>query len=63
MKKYRCKVYWEMCGEVEVMAENKGAAMKLAVDAPLPPSSEQSYVMDSANVDPMDVVEIKSRNL
>jgi hypothetical protein len=59
MKKYRCKVYWEMCGEVEVEAENKGAAMRLAVDAPLPPSDEQTYVDDSANVELMDVVEIK----
>jgi hypothetical protein len=60
MKKYRCKVYWEMCGEVTVKAVDETSACLKAMDAPLPSSDEQSYVSDSANCDPdTDVVEIK----
>jgi len=51
--KFRVKLYWEMCGEVEVEADSVDQAIEKAVDGPLPQSSE--YVMDSANADPIDV--------
>jgi hypothetical protein len=51
--KFRVKLYWEMCGEVEVEADSVDQAMQKAIDGPLPESSE--YVSDSANVDPIDV--------
>ena len=59
MKKYRCKVYWEMCGEVEVEAPTKKSAYTMAMDAKLPTGKGIEYVPDSFNIDPMDVVEIK----
>jgi len=58
-KLFRVKVYWEMCGEVEVKAYSKKHAAQVAIDAPLPSSSDWQYVPDSANVDDeMDVYEI-----
>ncbi len=58
-KKYRVKLYWEMCAEVEVEAPNKAAAAELAKDGPLPSSDNWQYVPDSANVDEtMDVQKI-----
>lgn len=57
--KYRVKLYWEMCAEVEVEAPNKKAAIQAAIDGPLPSCDIQEYVPDSANADPMDVVRIK----
>lgn len=50
-KKYRVKLYWEMCAEVEVEAPNKAAAAQAAIDGPLPSSDGWQYVPDSANVD------------
>jgi len=63
MKKFKVKVYWEMCGEVEVEANSPAEAAKLAIDAPLPSSDNQEYVSDSANVDEeLDVVEVDVAN-
>lgn len=59
MKKYRVKLYWEMCAEVEVEAPNKKVAAQMAIDGPLPSCDIQEYVSDSANVDPMDVQQVK----
>lgn len=56
MKKYICKVYWEMCGEVEVEANGETEASLKALLAPLPKSGE--YVCDSINCDPDSDVEV-----
>ncbi len=56
MPKFRVKLYWEMCGEVEVDAATADEAQQKAIDGPLPESSE--YVSDSANVDPIDVTQV-----
>jgi hypothetical protein len=59
-KTYRVKVYWEMCGEVEVKAYSRTHAKQEALEAPLPESGTWEYVADSANVDKeLDVQEIK----
>jgi hypothetical protein len=52
-----CKVYWEMCGEVEVEADTVEEAATKAMDAPLPTSAE--YVPDSINCDPETDVRAK----
>lgn len=60
-KKYRAKVYWEMCSEVEVWARDKASGIAAAVEAPLPSSDTWEYVPDSANVDEeLDIHEIEA---
>jgi len=54
--KYNCKVYWEMCGEVEVEANGETEASEKAMNAPLPVASE--YVIDSINCDPDSDVQV-----
>lgn len=49
--KYRCKVYWEMCGKVEVEADTPEQAAEKAMASPLP-KENQDYVPDSINCDP-----------
>ncbi len=57
MAKFKCKVYWEMSGEVEVEAVNRVEAADKALEEPLPTQSE--YVPDSVNCDyESDVQEI-----
>ena len=58
-KKYRCKVYWEVCGEYVVETDGSPEeAARLALQGNLPEGAE--YVQDSENCDPeTDVQEIK----
>ena len=52
MNEYVCKVYWEMCGEVRVKADDSSEASLKACDAPLPKLCESVYVPDSISCDP-----------
>ena len=51
--KFIAKVFWEMCGEVEVEADTVEEAATKAMDAPLPTTAE--YVPDSIDCYPDDV--------
>jgi hypothetical protein len=50
--KYRAKVYWEMCGEIEVEADSPEQAAEIAMDGNTPFPEEKEYVTDSVNCDP-----------
>jgi len=50
--KYRAKVYWEMCGEIEVEADSPEQAAEIAMDGNTPFPDEKEYVPDSVNCDP-----------
>lgn len=59
VNKYRVRVYWEMCGEVEVYAPNISEAHLKAVDCALTEIEQADYVPDSINVDPdVDIQQI-----
>lgn len=58
MKKYRAKVYWQMCSEIEFFAKNQESADSVATCWPKLPE-DATYVVDSFNVEPEDVVEIQ----
>ena len=59
-KKYRVRMNWRMCADVEVWAGNNQSAASMALKAPLPSSDTWEYVPDSEMVDEeLDIRKIK----
>jgi len=56
MNKYICKLYWEVCGEIEVEANSSEEAAKKAEAGNLPEGYE--YVPDSEYCDPESDVQL-----